>query len=64
MAGAYGEVWAHCWRCVNCGPVHDAIIEHNRLGPPERVLVHVNAERDYQDDEVHLGAESFIRYAA
>ena len=26
--------------------------------------MHVNAERDYQDDEVHLGAESFIRHAA
>jgi uncharacterized Zn finger protein len=64
MAGAYGEMWAQCWRCVNCGQVHDAVIEHNRLVPSEKVLVHVSTEPDYQDDEVYLGAESFIREAA
>jgi hypothetical protein len=29
-----------------------------------KVLVGVSGEPDYQDDEVHLGAESFLRRAA
>ena len=30
MEGAYGEMWAISWRCVNCGHVHDAVIEQHR----------------------------------
>ena len=64
MEGAFGEMWATSLRCVNCGHVHDAVIEQNRLARPEQVLVPSSGEPDYQDDEVHLGAEPFIRQAA
>ena len=36
--GSYGEFWAKSWRCVNCGHVHDAVIERNRLALREKVL--------------------------
>jgi hypothetical protein len=39
------------------------VIEENRLVQRERVLMLLSSEPDYQDEEVHLGAESFIRYA-
>ena len=30
MEGAYGEMWVTSRRCVNCGYVHDAVIEQHR----------------------------------
>ena len=62
--GGYGEMWTSSWRCVNCGHVHDSVIEQNRLARQEKVLVFPSSEPDYQDEEVHLGAESFQRIAA
>ena len=64
MDGAYGEMWATSRRCVNCGHVHDSVIEQHRLARQEKALVTSSGESDYQDDEVHLGEESFIRRAA
>ena len=52
------------YRCMNCGHVLDAVIEQHRPALQEKVLVFPSGEPDYQDDEVHLGAESFIRRAA
>jgi len=49
---------------MNCGHVDDSVIEQNRLTQQEQVLVRPSGAPDYQDDEVHLGAESFIRLAA
>jgi hypothetical protein len=39
------------------------VIEQHRLAPQEKVLTLLSGEPDFQDDEVHLGAESFIRRA-
>ena len=61
LQGAYGEMWTTSLRCINCGRVHDAVIEQHRLARQEKVLVLPSGEPDYQDDEVHLGSESFIR---
>ena len=62
--GTYGFMSMKGWRCVNCGRVHDSVIEQHRLARPEKVLVLVSGEPDYQDDEIHLGAESIIRRVA
>ena len=64
MEGSYGQMWATSLRCVNCGRIQDSVIEQNRQVRQEKVLVLPSGEPDYQDDEVHLGAESFIRRAA
>ena len=62
--GGYGQMWTTSLRCVNCGRISDSVTEQNRLTKQEKVLVTSSHEPDYQDDEVHLGAESFIRRAA
>ena len=62
--GAYGQMWITSLRCVNCGRISDSVVEQNHLGRQEKVLMTSGREPDYQDDEVHLGAESFIRRAA
>jgi hypothetical protein len=49
---------------MNCGYVHDSVIAQHRLARQEQVVVVSSREPDYQDDEVHLGAESFLRLAA
>jgi uncharacterized Zn finger protein len=64
LEGAYGEMWATSLRCVNCGYVHDSVIAQHRLARQEKVLVLSSGEPNSQDDDVHLGAESFIRRAA
>jgi hypothetical protein len=61
--GSYGQMWTASWRCLNCGHVHDSAIEQNRLLRQEKVLPLPTGGPDYQDDEVHLGAESIIRRA-
>jgi len=62
--GTHGFMWTTSWRCVNCGYVYDSVIEQNRLAREEKVLVLSSSEPDYQNHEVHLGAESIIRRAA
>lgn len=63
--GAHGHLWETSSRCLNCGHVHDPVIEANRrFQRVTAVLVATADEPEYFDDEVHLGAESFLRQAA
>ena len=64
LEGAYGEMWTTSLRCVNCGHVHDSVIEQHRLARQEQVLVLSSGEPDYQDDEVYFESEVFLRLAA
>lgn len=61
VEGAFRHMGAISLRCATCGQVYDSAIELNRLGREEKVAVLPSGEPDYQDDEVHLGAESFIK---
>ena len=60
----YGQMWAASLRCGNCGHVHDSAIKQFHLARQEKGVARPSSEPDYQDDEVHLGAESIIRRAA
>ena len=64
MEGAFGEMWTTSWRCMNCGRIHDAVIEQHQMASQGKVLAFPTGEPDYQDEEVHLGVESFMRKAA
>ena len=64
LESPYGQMWATSMRCVNCGHVHDSVIEQHRPARQEKGVARPSSEPDYQDDEVHLGAESLIRQAA
>jgi uncharacterized Zn finger protein len=57
-------MWAASLRCVNCGHVHDSAIKQFHPARQEKGVARSSDEPDYQDDEVHLGAESIIRRAA
>jgi hypothetical protein len=49
---------------MNCHRGHDAVVEQPQLARQAKVLVLASGEPDYQDEDVHLGAECFIRRAA
>lgn len=62
--GTTGHMWVTGYRCMNCGHIHDPVIKRHRLGRRQRVSALRTVEPDYQDDEVHLGVESFVARAA
>lgn len=64
LQGGFGEMWTTGLRCLNCGHVLDAVIEQHRSTQPAQVLTFPSCEPDYQDEEVHLGSEAYIRLAA
>jgi uncharacterized Zn finger protein len=64
MEGAFGEMWTTSLRCMNCGHVHDSVIEQHRVARQEQVAARHSGKPDYQDEDVHLGVESIIREAA
>ena len=63
LEGPLRELWAICWRCLNCGHIADRVLRQNCAGG-QRVVLRLSLEPDYSDEEVHLGAESFIGRAA
>ena len=64
MEGGFGGMWAQSWRCMNCGAVHDAVIEQNQLARQENALVVTSGVPDTLEDDIYLGGEAFIRQAA
>ncbi len=62
--GTCGHTWASSWRCMNCGHVHDAVIEVNRRAHAVRPPAAVSSEPDYHDEEVHLGREAHLAHVA
>lgn len=64
MEGGFGEMWTTSLRCMNCGHVHDAVIEQHRLTRQEQIVALPSGKPDDQDEEVHLGVESISRQAA
>ena len=62
--GAAGRRWTDGYRCMNCGHVHESPIQQYHLSQRNPVSVHPRYEPDYQGEDVHLGAESFVLQAA
>jgi hypothetical protein len=64
LKSPYEDMWVASLRCGNCGHVHESAIKQFHPVRQEKGGALSSGEPDYQDDEVHLGAESFIRRAA
>jgi hypothetical protein len=52
--------WTARWRCLKCGHVHDSASVQNYHPRQEKDFFVNTPEPDYFDEEVHLGAESFV----
>ena len=51
--GTIGHMWASGYRCMNCGNVHDAVIQQHRLAKTPHSPVLVNHNGDALIDSVH-----------
>lgn len=62
--GTYGHMWSSGYRCMNCGNVHDPLIEQHRLAKAQPALVLANSDADHAEDELHMEVDSDIWRAA
>jgi len=58
--GTAGYVWAHSWRCMNCGHVYDAVIGQNRRAKPAGALVLAGAQPDDESETVKTEEPSYL----
>ncbi len=61
---SYGQMWVASSRCMNCGHIHDPVIEANRLVHPVKAVLVATPKPDYLEEEVQLEAELFLKRAA
>lgn len=64
--GTMGHMWADGFRCMNCGNVHDPVIEQHRLARPEPVRTVSTDELDCRENEfdVDLDPHPVMKLAA
>ncbi len=62
--GTIGHMWASGYRCMNCGNVHDPIIEQHRRSRPEPVLTVSTDEFDYPEEEFEMDTHPVMKQAA
>jgi hypothetical protein len=62
--GTIGHMWASGHRCMNCGNVHDPVIEQHRLARTQQMLVLPSRELYNTNNEFHTDTEAVIRLAA
>ena len=62
--GTIGHMWANGYRCMNCGNVHDPIIEQHRRTRPEPALTVSTGELDHTEEEFDTDTHSVMRQAA
>jgi uncharacterized Zn finger protein len=60
----YGHMWANGYRCMNCGNVHDPVIEQHRLAKVQPTLILAIDEADPKEDELYTESYSVVMRAA
>lgn len=64
LEGTYGHMWANGYRCMNCGNVHDPVIEQHRLTKVQPALALTNDEADHKQDELQTQVQPVVMRAA
>ena len=62
--GTYGHTWAKAHRCMNCGNVHDSVIEQHRLTKPQPALVLASGKLDDEADGCDEDIQPLVLRAA
>jgi hypothetical protein len=62
--GTIGHMWASGYRCMNCGNVHDPVIEGHRLAKKQQGLVLQQSELSQKQGERLIETPSPIMRAA
>jgi hypothetical protein len=61
LMGSYRQLRKICWPGINFGQVIGPSIGQTRWVQQEKVLNPLSGVPDYENNEVHLGMESFVR---
>lgn len=64
MEESFGPMWTRTWRCMNCGHMHDSVLEKNRNAQAAHLQQTAPAVPAAQGEAVPLGAEALTRIAA
>jgi hypothetical protein len=62
--GTIGHMWANGYRCMNCGNVHDPIIEQHRLVRKQQALAIENSELESRKNDLIQESQTIIMRAA
>ena len=62
--GTTGHMWANGFRCMNCGNVHDPIIEQHRLAQRPNAMTLKNTEIEFKLGELDEEFQEEILRAA
>jgi hypothetical protein len=64
MEESFGPMWTKTWRCMNCGFMHDSVLQKNRHSQVQGVQPIASSDSHATDDHVPLGIEAITRAAA
>ena len=62
--GTIGHMWANGYRCMNCGNVHDPVIEQHRLARKHQALAFQNSGHKAGENELIPESQTVILRAA
>ena len=62
--GTIGHMWANGYRCMNCGNVHDPIIEQHRLARTQQMSAFQNDELGSRKNDLIADSETIMLRAA
>jgi len=62
--GTIGHMWANGYRCMNCGNVHDPVIEQHRLAREQRALAIPNGEHESRKNDLIPDSQTVMLRAA
>ncbi|MBX3235505.1 MAG: hypothetical protein KF814_05090 [Nitrospiraceae bacterium] len=64
MEESFGPMWTRAWRCMNCGHMHDSILEKNRNAQTASLQQAAAIPPVAQTEGIPLGTEAITRIAA
>ncbi|MEK9140611.1 MAG: hypothetical protein AAB308_06125 [Nitrospirota bacterium] len=62
--GTHGHMWVMGYRCMNCGNVHDSVIEQHQLAKPQPALVLPSGTLDDEADDCDEDLQPAVLRAA
>jgi uncharacterized Zn finger protein len=62
--GTIGHMWANGYRCMNCGNVHDPVIEHHRLSRKQQRSAIQNEEPESKKNDLIPESQTVMMRAA
>ncbi len=63
MEDSSGPMWLQAWRCMNCGNIHDSVLQHNRRTQEAKLLASTTVQ-GIKSNNFFAGPEDIAGLAA